>query len=95
MEIDKATVDYVAHLARLDLQEKEVAKLASQLKEILDFIDKLAELATADVAPTSHILALSNVSREDSPQDSLSPEKVLSNAPQKEGNFFVVPKIIE
>jgi len=95
MEITKDTVKYVAHLARIELQDKELDTLSTQLKDILDFIDKLKELDTKDVAATSHILPLNNVFREDKPGDSLAVDKALKNAPQKKDNFFVVPKIIE
>ena len=95
MAIDKETVKYVAHLARIELQDKELEKLSRQLQDILDFIDKLNKLDIKNTNPTSHILPISNVLREDEPCASLSPAKVLMNAPCKEGNFFVVPKVIE
>lgn len=95
MPIDKDTVKYTAQLSRIELQDKELDKLSLQLKGILDFIDKLSKVDVQNIAPTSHILALKNVLREDIPKDSLPVEKVLANAPQKEGNFFVVPKVIE
>lgn len=95
MAIDKETVKYVAHLSRIELEPKELDKLSGQLKDILDFIDKLKKLDVSDIKPTSHILPVNNVLREDSPKPSLPLEKTLMNAPLKEGNFFVVPKIIE
>jgi aspartyl-tRNA(Asn)/glutamyl-tRNA(Gln) amidotransferase subunit C len=95
MAIDKKTVEYVAHLARIELQDNELEKLSSQLHDILGFIDKLAELDTKNVSPTSHILPINNVLRNDEPRQSLTPEKALENAPSKEGNFFTVPKVIE
>ena len=95
MQLNKETVEYVAHLARIDLEDKELEKLSHQLKDILDFIDKLKDLEIQDINPTSHILPLNNVLREDLPQEPLSIDKTLANAPEKKGNFFVVPKIIE
>lgn len=95
MPIDKDTVKYTAHLARIELQDKELDKLSTQLKGILDYIDKLKQADIRNIMPTSHILPVNNVLREDSPKDSLPIDKVLANAPQKEGNFFVVPKVIE
>lgn len=95
MAITKDTVKYVAHLARIDLEPKELEELARQLDEILGFIDKLKRADIKDVAPTSHILPISNVLREDSAAPSLSPDKALENAPQREGKFFGVPKVIE
>ncbi len=95
MSIDKKTVEDVAHLARIELDAKELEKLSKQLEHILAFIDKLTTLDTADIAPTSHILPINNVLRKDEPHKSLPIEKTLMNAPAKLGNFFVVPKIIE
>ncbi|MFH1355447.1 MAG: Asp-tRNA(Asn)/Glu-tRNA(Gln) amidotransferase subunit GatC [Candidatus Omnitrophota bacterium] len=95
MAIDKKTVEYVAHLARIELQPKELEKLSGQLLEILNFIDQLQKVEIKDIKPTSHILPISNVLREDKPRQSLSTEDALKNAPQKKRNFFVVPKVIE
>jgi len=95
MAISQETVKYVAHLARIELQQNELEKLSHQLQDILDFIDKLTKLEVKDVSPTSHILPISNVLREDDPRQSLLSEKALENAPTKEGNFFGVPKVIE
>jgi len=95
MAIDKETVKYVAHLARIELQPDELEKLSGQLHDILGFIDKLSSLDTSQVNPSSHILPISNVLREDKLRDSLSPDKALENAPDRKGNFFSVPKILE
>jgi aspartyl-tRNA(Asn)/glutamyl-tRNA(Gln) amidotransferase subunit C len=95
MPIDKDTVKYTAHLARIDLGDKELEKLSTQLHGILDFIDKLSKLDVKDVPPTSHILPINTVLRPDEPRVSLPVEKVLANAPSREANFFVVPKVIE
>jgi len=95
MAVTKQTVEYVANLARIELQTKELDKLAHQLKDIIDFIGKLNEVDIKDILPTSHILPIKNVLREDVPRESLVSEKVLKNAPLKEANFFVVPKVIE
>jgi aspartyl-tRNA(Asn)/glutamyl-tRNA(Gln) amidotransferase subunit C len=95
MAIDKDTVKYVANLARIDLQDKELEKLSRQLHDILDFIDKLTRLDTKTIAPTSHILPVNNIFRDDIPRASLPVEKTLKNAPAKKGNFFSVPKVIE
>ena len=95
MAITKETVDYVAHLSRIELKPEELEKLSRQLQDILDFIDKLKKLDIEDVPPTSHILPVNNVFREDKPHLSLPIDKTLSCAPSKEGNFFTVPKVIE
>lgn len=95
MAIDKNTVGSAAHLARIDLKSQELEKLFPQLQDILDFIDKLKKIDIGGIAPTSHILPINNVLREDALKESLPTEKALMNAPCKEGNFFVVPKVIE
>ncbi|MDD2680325.1 MAG: Asp-tRNA(Asn)/Glu-tRNA(Gln) amidotransferase subunit GatC [Candidatus Omnitrophica bacterium] len=95
MSIDKKTVEGVAHLARIELEPKELEKLSRQLEHILAFIDKLSALNTENIPPTSHILPINNVLRKDEPQDSLPVEKALLNAPDKQGKFFLVPKVIE
>jgi len=95
MEITKQTVEYVANLARIELKLKELEKLSRQLQDILDFIDNLKRIDIERIAPTSHILPIDNVLRDDSPKESLSVEKALMNSPAREGNFFAVPKIIE
>lgn len=95
MSIDRDTVKYAAHLSRIGLEPQELEKLAGQLKDILDFIDKLNKIDIKDIRPTSHILPINNVFRDDSPGESLPVEKVLMNAPQKAEGFFVVPRVIE
>ncbi len=95
MSIDKETVQHVAHLARIELQPNELEKISGQLYDILGFIDKISSLDIENVPPTSHILPISNVLRDDHPHVSLPAEKALENAPSKKGNFFSVPKIIE
>ncbi len=94
MQITKDTVKYVAALARIELKEEELARLSGQLEGILNFIDKLKEADVSQVSPTSHILTVNNVLRKDELKTSLKPEKVLNNAPHKEGTSFVVPKVI-
>ena len=95
MAITKETVKYVANLARIELKPQELEKMSGQLKDILGFIDKLGKVDIKNISPTSHILPINNVLRNDQPQESLSADKALENAPHREGNFFVVPKIIE
>lgn len=95
MAINKETVKYVAHLARIELNAKELERLSGQLKEIVGFIDKLKKLNLKDIVPTSHILSINNVLREDKPKESLPGDKALQNAPLRERDFFGVPKVIE
>ena len=93
--IDQAQVRKVAKLARLDLTEAEVAEFTGQLSAILDYVEKMNELDTADVEPMAHCLPISNCFREDVVKESLGTEKTLANAPQKDGEFFKVPKILD
>ena len=93
--ITKETVQHVAHLARIELSTLELEKLVLQLQDILDFIDKLKKIDIKGINPTSHILPINNVLREDVPGVSLSIDKALTNAPHREGNFFAVPQVIE
>ena len=82
-------------LARLSLTEEEKELFGAQLSSILDYMEKLNELDTENIEPTSHVLSLSNVMREDAPKDSIPREDALSNAPDRTDAFYRVPKIIE
>jgi aspartyl-tRNA(Asn)/glutamyl-tRNA(Gln) amidotransferase subunit C len=95
MKITKEEVGRVAALARLSLQEEEKDLYAKQLDQILSYIEKLNELNTDGVEPTSHSMPITNPMREDVVKESLSQEAALSNAPEKEQGCFKVPKIIE
>jgi aspartyl-tRNA(Asn)/glutamyl-tRNA(Gln) amidotransferase subunit C len=85
----------VARLSRLALTDQEKERMRRELDGILSYIDKLRALDTADVPPTSHAVPMTNVMREDEPRPSLSQEEMLANAPERIGEFFRVPKIIE
>jgi aspartyl-tRNA(Asn)/glutamyl-tRNA(Gln) amidotransferase subunit C len=87
-------VRHVAKLARLSLDESRLQKLTGQLESILGYIDKLGELDTSNVEPMAHALPVHNVLREDVPQPALPLDKVLANAPESDGPFFKVPKVI-
>ena len=94
MNISKEEVAKVAHLARLELSEQEVAEITGQLDRILGYIAKLNELDTKDVAPTTHALAIHNAFRDDEVVPSLPREEALANGPRQNGEAFVVPRII-
>lgn len=91
MAITREDVLHVAALAHLDLTEEEIARLEVQLNDILAAVGKVSELDLADVAPTSHPLAVSNVLRPDEPRVSLTLEDVFANAPERDGDHFRVP----
>ena len=95
MSITKEEVLHVAHLARLEFSEEEIDLFTAQLAQILDYVNKLNELDTREVEPTYHALNLTNVFREDQVKPSLSTDKALQNAPERENGFFVVPKVIK
>ena len=94
MKIGKEQVRHVALLARLHLSETEIEQFTGQLDDILTYIEKLNELDTKDVKPTSHVIEVGNVLREDTAEKSLSAEEALANAPDPESGFFKVPKIL-
>ena len=95
MKITKDEVTHVAKLARLRFTEAEMEKFTHQLNDILAYVDKLNQLDTKDVTPTSHVLPITNVFREDEVRDSLAVESMLANAPEREENFVRVPRIME
>ncbi|HHY98190.1 MAG TPA: Asp-tRNA(Asn)/Glu-tRNA(Gln) amidotransferase subunit GatC [Firmicutes bacterium] len=95
MPISKKDVEHVANLARLELDEAEKEEFTRQLASILEYADKLKQLDTEKVNPTAHPLPVRNVFREDEVRPSLPIEEVLRNAPERSGNFFKVPKIME
>ncbi len=95
MRITREEVEHVARLARLSLREEEVELFTRQLSDILSYVEKLNELNTKDVEPTSHVLPVKNIMREDETQRSIERELALSNAPDRTEEFFKVPKVIE
>jgi len=95
MSISIQDVEHVAKLARLELRQEEKETFTEQLNAILKYMDKLNELDTSNVQPTSHVLPLVNVMREDEPRESLPIEKVMLNAPDEEDGQFRVPAVIE
>lgn len=95
MSIQVNDVEHVAKLARLNLTEEERETFTGQLNAILQYAEKLNELDTDQVEPTTHVLHLSNVMREDEVKESLSQEKVFRNAPDEEDGQFKVPAVLE
>ncbi len=88
-------VEHVARLARLFLVADEKERMREQLDRILGYIDKLGQLDTTDVEPTAHAVAMVNVMRDDESQPSVDAAEMLANAPDRAGEFFRVPRIIE
>ncbi len=94
MKISKEEVLHVAKLARLSFSEKEIGIFTHQLNQILIYMEKLNEVDTSKIEPTYHALEITNVFREDDIKPSLDKEKVLSNAPKKDRDMIVVPRVI-
>lgn len=95
MSITTKNVEHVAKLARLQLNEAEMEKFTDQLNAILKYAEKLNELDTDGIEPTSHPMPLSNVMREDAVRPSWPIESVLKNAPDEEDGQFKVPAVLE
>lgn len=95
MKIDKETLQKIAHLARLDFEEKNADQMVSDMTEILDWVEKLNELDTDVVEPLTNMSAERNVLREDEPKETLSHERGMANAPKKDSDYFRVPKVME
>jgi len=93
--IQRKDVEHVARIARLALTDAEIERMREQLNGILAYIEKLNELDTSDVEPTSHAVPLVNVMRDDEAGPCLPREEALANAPDRAGEFFRVPRIIE
>ena len=94
-KIDQKQVKKVAKLSRLNLTDNEIEEFTDQLSAILEYVEKMNELDTTDVKPLAHCLPINNVFRSDEPKESLGTEKTLANAPQRDGEFFKVPKILD
>jgi aspartyl-tRNA(Asn)/glutamyl-tRNA(Gln) amidotransferase subunit C len=95
MKITKDVVEYVAHLARLELEPSEIELYTVQLDRILQYMDALNSLDTENVKPTSHAVPLDCVLRGDEVRPSFERSASVQNAPEKKGTFFKVPPVIE
>jgi aspartyl-tRNA(Asn)/glutamyl-tRNA(Gln) amidotransferase subunit C len=95
--ITKKDLEHIAWLSRLELSEEDRERYAPKLNSVLDYFGELDKVDTDGVEPTYHVLALSNVFRDDeinSPTKSLSQEEALSNAPKKQDGFFKAPRMM-
>lgn len=95
MSLSREQVEHVARLARVGITEEEVETFSHQLSDVLDYFERLSEVDTADVPPTSHTLPLHNIMREDEPQPPFSVGDILANAPDKEDDRIRVRAILE
>lgn len=95
MKITRSDVEHVATLARLELAEDEKDRFTGQLDAILAYVEKLNELNTDGIIPTSHAVPVENAFREDEVRPSIGVENALANAPDRVEGFFRVPRVIE
>ena len=95
MSIDKDTVKHISKLARISLDEKKIDNLSKDLSSIMQFIEKLNELNTDKTTPLTSIINASLKSREDEVKDGKIRDQILKNSPEKNEEFFVVPKVLD
>ena len=95
MSIDKDTVKHISKLARISLDEKKISSLSKDLSSIIKFIEKLNELNTEKTVPLTSIINASLKSRKDEVKDGKIRDQILKNSPEKNEEFFIVPKVIE
>ena len=95
MKLSREDVLHIARLARLGLTEAEVDKFSEQLSHLLEHFEVLQQVDTTDVPPTAQAIDLQTVMRDDEVGESLPPDQILDNAPQKEGGFFRVQAVLE
>tara|TARA_B100000029_G_scaffold19639_1_gene19696 strand:- start:639 stop:926 length:288 start_codon:yes stop_codon:yes gene_type:complete len=95
MSIDKDTVKHISKLARISLNEKKIGSLSKDLTSIMKFIEKLDELNTDKTKPLTSIINASLKSRTDEVKEEKIRNQILKNSPEKNEEFFVVPKVIE
>ena len=94
MAITKDEVRYIARLARLEFSDEEEDILAGDLSKVLDYMAKLNEVDTSEVPPMTHVQDLAGVTRPDEEQSRTTQEEALRNAPESDGTYFRVPKVI-
>jgi aspartyl-tRNA(Asn)/glutamyl-tRNA(Gln) amidotransferase subunit C len=95
MSVDTATVRRIAHLARIAVAEDEVEHLKGELNSILAFVEQLSEVKVDGVEPMTSVTPMAMKKRPDAVTDGGDADAVLKNAPAREGNYFVVPKVVE
>jgi len=95
MNIDKDTVEKIAHLARLEFDEKEKVQIINDMNNMLTFVNKLNEVDTSNVEPLIYMSDEVNVLREDEMKQDITQDEALKNAPKKDSDYFKVPKVID
>ncbi|MFB6249686.1 MAG: Asp-tRNA(Asn)/Glu-tRNA(Gln) amidotransferase subunit GatC [Salinibacter sp.] len=95
MALSREDVRHVAELARLDFSDDEEARMAEEMSQILEYVEKLDELDTSGVPPMSHVLDVTNVYREDDIESRIDREQALEPAPASEQGYFLVPRVVD
>lgn len=95
MSVDAATVKRIGSLARIHIEDSEVAAYQAELNAILGFVEQLSEVDVRGVQPMTSVMPMTLRRRDDVVTDGGYPEKIVSNAPLSEDNFFMVPKVVE
>jgi len=95
MSLDKDTVRKIARLARIQVPEEDLDHLAGELSQILDWVEQLNAVDTADVPPMTRVVEMRLPERKDVVTDGGYPEKIVANAPEAARGFFAVPKVVE
>lgn len=95
MKIDKDTINKIAHLARLEFDDKDAEKMLQDMTNMVNFVEKLNEVDTTGVEPLTTMSHEINALREDEVKSHLNHEEALKNAPQKDADYFRVPKVLE
>ena len=95
MKVTDDMINHLSHLARLSFSDNEKIELKQDLENMINFVEQLKEVDTTDVEPLLHITDAINVLREDEVHQTITKQEALINAPQTDGNFFIVPKVIK
>jgi aspartyl-tRNA(Asn)/glutamyl-tRNA(Gln) amidotransferase subunit C len=95
MALTAEQVQWVAHLARLELRNDELDTMTQQLSAIVDYVNQLQQVQTDGVEPMAHALEIHNVFRADEPRPSLPVDAALANAPDRRGDFYAVPAVLD
>ena len=95
MTIDRELVLRIAHLARIQLDDEEIKEVTKDMEKITTWVDKLNELDTKDIEPLTQMSHEKNIVREDRVEEVLPIERVLKNAPNRDSDYFKVPKVID
>ena len=95
MKVTDDIVKHIAHLARLDFKGEELDAIKGDMEKIIDFVDKLSEIDTENVEPLIFMNEKVNVLREDIPNQTLTKENALANAPKSDSDYFRIPKVLD